>query len=44
LKRYQNIDVDGICEVGSVMDVGAIIINKESPLNPLDVEGNLVER
>ena len=33
-RKYQNLDQDGICEVGSVMENNNIIINKESPLNP----------
>lgn len=32
-KKFANLDVDGICEVGSVLKTADIIINKESPLN-----------
>ena len=39
LKRYQNLDRDGICEVGSVLEPGGIIINKESPLNLTESDG-----
>jgi hypothetical protein len=28
LKRYQNLDSDGICEVGTILPNGGIIINK----------------
>ena len=32
-KRFKNLDKDGICQVGDVMEAGNIIIHKHSPLN-----------
>lgn len=36
-KRYAQLDQDGLCRVGEVLESGSIMVNKSSPLNHFDV-------